>query len=123
MKKTGTLVKTALTLMACGMLAAPITADAGRFRGAGGGGGGGLGLGTGDGIRAGGGNGNGQGLGFVDEDGDGFNDNALRAGFGDGDGTGAGMSENYVDSNDDGLCDISGLAPGTGDGTGYRGGR
>ena len=37
MKYTATVTKTALTLMVCGMLAAPVTADAGRFRGAGGG--------------------------------------------------------------------------------------
>ena len=125
MQKTGTIVKTALTLMVCGMLAAPITADAGRFRGTGGGGGNGQGLGfvdaDGDGINDNRGNGNGQGAGFVDADGDGINDNALRAGFVDADNDG--LNDNFVDENNDGNCDISGLPPGTGDGTGYRGGR
>lgn len=67
MKNSGTIVKTALTLMVCGMLAAPITADAGRFRGAGGGAGTGIG----------------PGVGFVDANGDGINDNFVDA---DGDG-------------------------------------
>ncbi len=51
----------------------------------------------------------------------GINDNARRAGFVDTDGDG--LNDNYVDDNDDGLCDVSGLAPGSDDGTGYRGGR
>ena len=117
MKTLATLLKTATVALVFCMAIYPLTADAGRFRGAGGGAGG--------------------GIGFVDANQDGINDNFIDA---DGDGvcdlTGLpvgsggfidvnedGVNDNFVDADGDGLCDLTGLPVGTGTGSGFRGGR